>query len=408
MRILFFSYAYPNPWQPELATFNKTMIAGLAHQHDVCVVSPVSFVSRWQYWQRIQKHQEDYAAVPGVRVIYLTYYYTPKIWRAYYHHFLKWSVGRALRRTISDFRPDVILSYWAHPDGAVALRIAHEFHLPLVQIVGGSDVLLLGRNTRRRRQILEVLLGADALIAVSRHMAAVLRQDGVNPRKIHVVYRGVDRNVFSPGDQVSSRRRLGLPEERPVLLGVGRLVPVKDWPTWLLACRALVDQGIHPACYVLGNGPLQGQLEHLIQQYGLQRFVELRGSQPQTELVHWYRAADLTVLSSLSEGVPNVLLETIACGGSFVATNVGGIPEIADPMFDRLVPPQQPAMLAAEIANRLSSPPPCNGVRRWHPSSFEKVTNQIVQVMESVCKSKTLLFPQTRSDAKLSVGATVP
>lgn len=406
MRILFFSYAYPNPWQPELATFNKTMIAGLAQQHEVCVVSPVSFVSQWRHGARFQKYQEKYVAVPDVQAVYLTYYYTPKIGREYYHHFLQWSVGRSLRRTICDFQPDVILSYWAHPDGAVALRIAQEFHLPLVQIVGGSDVLLLGRNTSRRRLILDVLLHADALIAVSRHIAETLRQDGVEPRKIHVVHRGIDRNVFCPGDRASSRKRLGLPEQRPVLLGVGRLVSVKDWPTWLLACRVLVDRGMQPACYVLGEGPLRRQLEQLIQQYGLQRFVDLRGSQPQTELVHWYRAADLTVLASLSEGVPNVLLETIACGGSFVATNVGGIPEIADPTFDRLVSPQQPAALAFEIANRLSNPPPCSSIRRWHPSSNMEATNQLVQIMEAVCSCKTLIFPPSPSNGRLSVDTT--
>ena len=48
MKILFFSYAYPNPILPGLGTFNRTMIAGLASEHEVAVVSPVSFIEAWK------------------------------------------------------------------------------------------------------------------------------------------------------------------------------------------------------------------------------------------------------------------------------------------------------------------------------------------------------------------------
>src|SRR5260221_1740036 len=48
MRILFFSYAYPNAAQPTLGTFNRSMLAALAQQHDVRVVSPVSFIEAWR------------------------------------------------------------------------------------------------------------------------------------------------------------------------------------------------------------------------------------------------------------------------------------------------------------------------------------------------------------------------
>jgi glycosyltransferase involved in cell wall biosynthesis len=394
MRILFFSYAYPNPWQPELATFNRTMIAGLAQDHDVCVISPIGFVARWRRWRCGLDRHADFVAVPGVPAEYPTYYYTPKICRAHYHRFMAWSVGGNLRRAIHAFRPDVVLSYWAHPDGAVAVRFAHAGGVPAVQIVGGSDVLLLARDPRRRAVIFDVLHRADAVIAVSSDIAATLAKAGLDTHKLHVVRRGIDRQVFHAGDQKLARQRLGLPEDRPVLLGVGRLVPVKGWPDWLLAARMLVDRGLRPACYVLGEGPLDGELKRLMREYGLERIVEFRGPQPQTELARWYRAADVTVLASHSEGVPNVLLETIACGGSFVATAVGGIPEIADLRCDRLAPARQPAALADAIAHRLAHPPPPDYVRRWMPASLEQAAADIGAVLESVCAAPTLAFPR--------------
>ena len=71
-------------------------------------------------------------------------------------------------------------------------------------------------------------------------------------------------------------------------------------------------------------------------------------------LPDWYRAANLTVLPSWSEGIPNVLLESMAARVPFVASNVGGIPEIATAGIDRLVPPGDAAAWADAIAKQLS------------------------------------------------------
>jgi len=404
MRILFFSYAYPNSLHPGLGTFNRTMVAGLAREHAVHVVSPVPFLEQWKHCGRWDAR---FAAVPGVAAEYPTYYYTPRVFREHYGRFLQWSVERTLRNALQHFQPDAVLSYWAHPDGEVAVRTAHRHGLPAVVMVGGSDVLLLAREGRRRRAILHVLHEADAVIAVSEDIADTLRNDGIADRKIHVVGRGIDRTVFSPGDRSIARRELGLPPDRPVLIGVGRLVPVKAWPDWLAACRELVAQGLQPACYVLGSGPQQSELQRLICRWGLEGVVELRGPQPQGRLAQWYRAADLTVLTSLSEGVPNVLLETLACGGAFVATNVGGIPEIADPLHDRLVPPGQPSLLAGAIADRLAHPPPTGLPRRWEPASLASATRKLVRVLESTLHAAaTVRFGRSQEAEPAVVTAT--
>jgi glycosyltransferase involved in cell wall biosynthesis len=84
-------------------------------------------------------------------------------------------------------------------------------------------------------------------------------------------------------------------------------------------------------------------------------------------LPDWYRAADLTVLPSLSEGIPNVLLESMASGTPFVATSVGGIPEIAAEGIDFLVPPRNPLALADAIAAGLMRGKKTHG---RHPNLF--------------------------------------
>ena len=392
MRILFCSYAYPNPWQPGLGTFNRTMLAGLAQQHDVRVIAPVAFTERWR-----KPAISDFQALPHVRADYPTYYYPPKLGRRYYDQFLWWSIRNTVRTALRTFSPDVILSYWAHPDGAVAVRAAREAGIPAVVIVGGSDVLLLARSGARRRAILHTLSQAAAVVTVSEDLRNTLLRDGLPSSKLELIGRGVDSSVFQPGDRLAARQALGVPVDRPVIVGVGRLVAVKDWFTWLEACAQLVARGLKPACYVCGAGPLETELRAWITQRGLHDCIELRGTQTPAQLAEWYRAADLTLLTSTSEGIPNVLLESMACGCPFVATAVGGIPEIADPVCDRLAPAKNPSAIAEAIIDRLQLTPPTGYERRFVPNSQATTTNRFTALLNRVIgKRETVRVPQLK------------
>ena len=388
MKILFYSYAYPNPLNTGLGTFNRSMIAGLAGEHDVRVVSPVSFVDAWgaRLKQKLPNGLNDsrFSAVPGVAAEYLTYYYTPKMLRSQYGRWMWLSVQRRLHRTMKAFRPDVVLSYWAHPDGEVAVRMAHRHGVPAVVMVGGSDVLLLGRNGQRKNKILDVMRNADAVVTVSEDLASTLSNDGIDSEKLRVVRRGVDRLVFAPGEKTVARRGLGVPENSAVLISVGRLVPVKGHTHLLQACRLLVARGASFRCYLLGDGPLRAELQRQITQLGLDGVVELKGAQTQGQLAEWYRAADMTVLPSLSEGVPNVLMESIACETPFVASDVGGIPEIADSRHDRLVPPASPVALADAIEWQLKVRRGNLPSREFEPSTLKAAAFRLAQVLEEV------------------------
>jgi len=389
MKILFYSYAFPNPTNPGLGTFNRSMIAGLAADHEVRVVSPVSFVDAWKAWFKKKTpnglNDAQFAAVPGVPAQYLTSYYTPKILRSQYGRWMWWSVQRQLNRTMKQFRPDVVLSYWAHPDGEVAVRMAHKHGVPAVVMVGGSDVLLLGRHGMRQKRILDVMHNADTVVTVSEHISNTLMNDGVDPHKLRVVRRGVDRALFSPGDKVTARRGLALPETGTILISVGRLVPVKGHSHLLHACRLLAARRVQFRCYLLGDGPLKAELQQQIVQMGLEGTVILKGSQNQSQLAEWYRAADVTVLPSDSEGVPNVLMESIACGTPFVASEVGGIPEIADSRHDRLVPPASPVALADAIEWQLKMRRNDLPARCFEPLALKAAARRLTLVLDEVC-----------------------
>jgi glycosyltransferase involved in cell wall biosynthesis len=107
--------------------------------------------------------------------------------------------------------------------------------------------------------------------------------------------------------------------------------------------------------WLIGDGPLRRGLVRRAETLGLGVRVRFLGALPHDQLPDHFRAADLTVLSSHSEGVPNVLRESLACGTPFVATRVGGIADIATSDCE-LVNPGDPAALAEAMARKLAEP----------------------------------------------------
>jgi glycosyltransferase involved in cell wall biosynthesis len=351
MRVLMLTNLYPNPLQPHRANHVRQQFRLVAEQHDVMVISPVAWTVELAARHRGQRlPPERRAKFDGVPIDYPRYWFTPKVLRGWYGRFFRWSVRDAFQRALADFRPELVYAPWAYPDGWAAVQLGHRAGLPVVLKVVGSDVLLLSKYPRRERGTLEALRQADAVIAVSRDLAERLTDYGIDPRKVHVVYDGVDPTLFHPGPRAEARSRIDLPGNEPLLLFVGNLVPVKGLDILIEACGRLADRGAAFTCLLVGQGPLQPQIERQARRRGLEGRVRFMGSVPNDRLPDWYRAASVVVLSSHSEGVPNVLLEAAACGTPFVASRVGGIPEIAHLGPSRLVPPGDPGLLAEAVA----------------------------------------------------------
>ncbi|TVR35497.1 MAG: glycosyltransferase [Spirochaetaceae bacterium] len=148
--------------------------------------------------------------------------------------------------------------------------------------------------------------------------------------------------------------------QAPVVLGVGRLVPQKDYPTLIEAFALLHRQTPAARLIILGEGPLRAQLEELIRGLGLGAAVSMPGfvANPYA----WMKRASLFVLSSRWEGSPNVVAEALACGAAVVATDApGGARELLAPGAGGcapglLTPVGDAAALAAAMRQVLAQP----------------------------------------------------
>jgi glycosyltransferase involved in cell wall biosynthesis len=387
MRILTVTNLYPNPLQPQRATFNRQQLGALASLHPIKVIAPVAWTDELLARTRTGARMPECRRMEqdGICIEHPRYVYPPKVLRHWYGHFYRWSIRKAFATALAEFRPDLVFAPWAYPDGWAAVDLSHRAGLPAVIKIHGSDVLELAAYGGRRQRTIEALRRADGIVAVSHDLARKSIEFGAEPRRIHVLYDGIDSGLFHPGPRDQARKALGLDAAEPLILFIGNLVPVKGIENLIDACARLAADKVRFTCQLIGEGPLRAWLQRRIDRNGLSDRVRLLGIKPHAALPDWFRAANVFVLPSYSEGVPCVLLEALACGTPFVASRVGGIPEIADFGPSQLVPAGDPEALARAIADRLAAPSTngkkWQGFSRSHAEAAAELAGFLEQVL---------------------------
>lgn len=171
--------------------------------------------------------------------------------------------------------------------------------------------------------------------------------------RVTVSYHGLDLDVFKPLGTGASR-------EIPELLGVGSLLECKGFDTLIDAAARLRDRGFRFHLRIAGGGPKERELREQIARLNLGDRVELTGYIRQDALVPLYQGADVFVLPAVREihwGIPNVLVEALACGVPVVTTRLPSVPELVDDGGNGLlVPDRDPDELAGALATLLADP----------------------------------------------------
>jgi D-inositol-3-phosphate glycosyltransferase len=261
-------------------------------------------------------------------------------------------------------RPAAIhANYWL--SGVAGHRIKHELDLPLVSTFHTlARVKADDAEPQAREQAESAVMGcSDAVLAsctVEAHQIADLY--GIDDDRIHIVPPGVEHAFFAPGYRPQARRALGLPAERPMLLFVGRIQPLKGADVAVRALAAMAQDT--DAFLVVVGGPSgpEGEAEeervhHLVADLDLKDRVFFRPPQPHELLSTFYRAADVCLVPSRSESFGLVALEAAACGTPVVAAAVGGLRTLVDHgRTGFLVEHRQPELFAAYAREIVGNP----------------------------------------------------
>lgn len=260
---------------------------------------------------------------------------------------------RSVRRSLKAFRPDLVNSHLVHASlFARLLRLT----LPMPRLVSSAHNMNEGGGRMR----MWAYRLTDWLVDISTNVsdeavAAFIARGAVRPGRMVTMHNGIDVEKFRflPAARDAERKALDC-VDRMLLLAVGRLHALKDYPNLIRAFAQVKAQVPGAALAIAGEGPLRAELEALVHSFGLVDdvlFLGIRHDVP--ELMS---ACDVFVLSSESEGFGLVVAEAMACGRVVVATDCGGVREVVGDA-GLLVPPRDPAQLATAILRALALPP---------------------------------------------------
>jgi glycosyltransferase involved in cell wall biosynthesis len=268
----------------------------------------------------------------------------------------KLDAGIILRiaKLLREHRIDILQTYlWtANTWGRVAARMA-----------GTPVVVASERNVDIWEQSYKRLIGGylagatDKIIANSEAVREyLLGRGGLAPEKVVRIYNGVNFERFEkPFDPLERRRELGMPNNALLAGVVARVEPAKDHDTLLHALASVREETSNLHLAVVGDGRQTERLTALAHELGIGDRVHFTGFR--TDAAEWIRTFDFSVLSSVKEGLSNTVIESMAAGKPVIATAVGGNPEvIVEGETGFLLPPRQPELFGAAIANLVAHP----------------------------------------------------
>lgn len=325
MNILTITTLYPNAIQPRhgifvrnrflamdrLAGFNRKVIAPVPYCPFVSIVS-----SRYKLFEQVP----DYETIDDIDVHHPKYFTLP----GFSPFDNASSMAKAAHKTIDSVYKnvaqfDIVDGQYLYPDGVAAYKVAKQYNKPLVLTARGSDVNYWMTIEKSRNEILEAIEYSSGIICVSNALKDALIEYGVEAKKITVIVNGVDPEIFNSNVEAN-------PLREEYFLSVGNLVLLKGHHLILDALAEIPNKRL----IIVGNGEQRVTLRNQTEDLGLSSRVQFIKHLSQKKLAELYAGAKATILMSEMEGMPNVVLESLATGTPVIAPSVGGISEVVN------------------------------------------------------------------------------
>ena len=315
----------------------------------------------WELWRRLP---------PGDVVVHTTPYDGAEEWDAEQAYTVVRSpepwllpqplLARRVNQLAAAYDAEVVVLDPAVPAGLIGPHLDR----PYAVVLHGAEVTIPGRVVGSRQLLNRVLGSASAVIAAGGYPAAEAERSLGRPLPpCTIIPPGVDVDAFrpqTPEQRGQTRRRLGLPDDAPLVVSVSRLVPRKGMDTLIDASLLLRERFPDVCVAIAGRGRSSASLQRQIDSTGAP--VRLLGRLPFDDLVDLYAAGDVFSMLCRSrwagleqEGFGIVFLEAAASGVPQVAGRSGGAHEaVEDGVSGLVVQPDDPAGAADAIAELLA------------------------------------------------------
>lgn len=369
MHLITYTNLFPDKERPRHGVFVRERLNQLVQQPGVDA-SVVALRPGWQNTGRISSQADarypvTYQFVPTLPKV--TNWVDPWLWARASTEAVRHFIGREADGVLLD-------AHFLYPDGVAATIVGRKLGIPVVLTARGSDVNVKCENPVMRRWIRWSAARSDALITVSEALLGKLRAFGIHCAKMQAIPNGVDIERFAPQDRHASRREFGVGGH--VLLSAGHLVREKGHHLAIAAIARLPETTLA----VAGEGPEKRNLVALAERTGVRDRVRFLGTVDPQRMPSLYSAADTVILASEREGMPNVIVESLACGTPVVASAVGGIPEVmTSPVAGRLLRDCVESEIVSAVQEIGENASTRQDVRefamnfRWQPRAAEQV-----------------------------------
>lgn len=217
----------------------------------------------------------------------------------------------------------LIHSQWIHSGGTVAMYGAWLLGVPFSFTGHAADLF------RNRAALRDKIRRAEFIVCISEFHRRFFLSEGARPEQLFIAYCGLDTAHFAP------RRRVR-PEGAPFhILSSGRLVEKKGFDVLIRACGILRERGFPFRCTIAGSGPLEAELRAQVQAAGLGDLIAITGEAlKQEDIPAFMEQGDIYCLHCVwakdndVDGLPQMLMEAMACGLPSISTELVGIPDL--------------------------------------------------------------------------------
>ena len=213
------------------------------------------------------------------------------------------------------------------------------------------DAWHLANSKRRFMQKAVIKCVQPILVADAKTVANHMQQHLNYQHPINIINNGIDSDYFTPGDRITARATLRLPQDNLIIGCSGRMETVKGQHILVHALKQLPE---HAHIAFAGSGSCENKLQELVNKFGLQDRVHFLGHLDQMAI--FYQSLDLFCLPSLNEGFPLSSLEAQSCNVATLVTDVGASKETLSPESGRFVKPEDCDAMASVLLDMINNP----------------------------------------------------